>query len=65
MGALCIQEKMCLHGVTISQKNISIFQKQDKNPLVQKGCAEKKYNYRKMLDITSIHVTNLFFKQNL
>lgn len=41
MGALCIQEKMCLHGVTINQKNISIFQKQDKNPLVQKGCAEK------------------------
>lgn len=41
MGALCIQEKMCLHGVTINQKNISIFQKQDKNPLVQNGCAEK------------------------
>lgn len=47
MGALCIQEKMCLHGVTINQKNISIFQKQDKNPLVQNGCAEKKYNNRK------------------
>lgn len=41
MGAMCIQEKMCLLGVTINQKNISIFQKQDKNPLVQNGCAEK------------------------
>lgn len=48
MGALCIQEKMCLHGVTINQKNISIFQKQDKNPLVQNGCAEKNTNTEKL-----------------
>lgn len=47
----------------LNWKNISIFQKQDKNPLVQNGCAENKYNYRKVLDITSIHVTNLFFNK--